>query len=110
MFFQFFDELRSARVPVTLKEYLALMDALDKNVIDLASVRAGLENGGKKRFWRSLEELAGTEEYHELARQEFPKPAPVKQQESGVSRRNMLKLMAASAGLAGVTGCTKLPL
>ena len=28
MFFQFFDELRSARVPVTLKEYLALMDAL----------------------------------------------------------------------------------
>jgi uncharacterized protein len=35
MFFQFFDELRSARVPVTLKEYLALMDALDKNVIDM---------------------------------------------------------------------------
>ncbi|MBU6444348.1 MAG: VWA domain-containing protein [Alphaproteobacteria bacterium] len=35
MFFQFFDELRSARVPVTLKEYLALMDALDKGVIDL---------------------------------------------------------------------------
>ena len=35
MFFQFFDELRSARVPVTLKEYLALMDALSKDVIDL---------------------------------------------------------------------------
>ena len=35
MFFQFFDELRSARVPVTLKEYLALMDALSKGVIDL---------------------------------------------------------------------------
>jgi uncharacterized protein with von Willebrand factor type A (vWA) domain len=35
MFFQFFDELRSARVPVTLKEYLALMDALDHDVIDL---------------------------------------------------------------------------
>ncbi len=35
MFFQFFDELRSARVPVTLKEYLALMDALDKDVIDM---------------------------------------------------------------------------
>ncbi len=35
MFFQFFDELRSARIPVTLKEYLALMDALDKHVIDL---------------------------------------------------------------------------
>ncbi len=35
MFFNFFDELRSARVPVTLKEYLALMDALDKGVIEL---------------------------------------------------------------------------
>lgn len=35
MFFQFFDELRSARIPVTLKEYLALMDALDKGVIDM---------------------------------------------------------------------------
>jgi uncharacterized protein with von Willebrand factor type A (vWA) domain len=35
MFFQFFDELRSARVPVTLREYLALMDALDHDVIDL---------------------------------------------------------------------------
>src|ERR1700753_1555777 len=35
MFFQFFDELRAARIPVTLKEYLALMDALSKDVIDL---------------------------------------------------------------------------
>ena len=35
MFFQFFDELRSARVPVTLKEYLALMDALAHDVIDM---------------------------------------------------------------------------
>jgi hypothetical protein len=35
MFFQFFDELRSAKIPVTLKEYLALMEALSKDVIDL---------------------------------------------------------------------------
>jgi uncharacterized protein with von Willebrand factor type A (vWA) domain len=33
MFFQFFDELRDAKLPVTLKEYLALMEALSKNVI-----------------------------------------------------------------------------
>src|SRR3954452_9338480 len=33
MFFQFFDELRAAKVPVTLKEYLALMDALNSDVI-----------------------------------------------------------------------------
>jgi len=35
MFFQFFDELRAAKIPVTLKEYLALMDALDHDVIDM---------------------------------------------------------------------------
>jgi hypothetical protein len=35
MFFQFFDELRSARLPVTLKEYLALLDALSSGVIDM---------------------------------------------------------------------------
>ncbi|HET9179844.1 MAG TPA: TAT-variant-translocated molybdopterin oxidoreductase [Terriglobia bacterium] len=81
----------------------------DKNFIDLASVRAGLENGGRKRFWRSLDQLADTEEYQELARREFP-TNPVKPAESGVSRRNMLKLMAASAGLAGLTACTKLPI
>ena len=59
----------------------------DKNFIDLASVRAGLENGGKKRFWRSLEQLADTEEYQKLARQEFPVNPPAKQAPSGVSRR-----------------------
>jgi hypothetical protein len=35
MFFQFFDELRAAKIPVTLKEYLSLMQALDKDVIDM---------------------------------------------------------------------------
>jgi len=35
MFLNFFSELRDAKVPVTLKEYLALMDAMDKGVIDM---------------------------------------------------------------------------
>ncbi|MEM6554919.1 MAG: VWA domain-containing protein [Pseudomonadota bacterium] len=34
MFLNFFNELREAKVPVTLKEYLALMEAMDKGVID----------------------------------------------------------------------------
>jgi uncharacterized protein len=34
MFMQFFTELREAKVPVTLREYLMLMEALDKAVID----------------------------------------------------------------------------
>ena len=35
MFLNFFDELRQAKVPVTLKEYLALLEGLDRNVIDM---------------------------------------------------------------------------
>jgi len=35
MFLNFFNDLRQAKVPVTLKEYLALMEGLDKNVIDM---------------------------------------------------------------------------
>ena len=34
MFMRFFTELREAKIPVTLKEYLMLMEALDKVVID----------------------------------------------------------------------------
>lgn len=34
MFMQFFTELRQAKVPVSLKEYLMLMEGLDKMVID----------------------------------------------------------------------------
>jgi len=34
MFMRFFTELREAKIPVTLKEYLALMEAMDKQVID----------------------------------------------------------------------------
>ena len=35
MFLNFFTELRAAKVPVTLKEYLVLMEAMDKGVIDM---------------------------------------------------------------------------
>ena len=34
MFMNFFNELRQAKVPVTLKEYLMLMEALDRDVIN----------------------------------------------------------------------------
>ena len=42
MFMHFFSELRQARVPVTLKEYLMLMEALD-NDDDVQNVFANFE-------------------------------------------------------------------
>ncbi|MEL6323338.1 MAG: VWA domain-containing protein, partial [Pseudomonadota bacterium] len=35
MFLNFFNELRAAKIPVTLKEYLVLLEAMDKDVIDM---------------------------------------------------------------------------
>ncbi|HEY7900720.1 MAG TPA: VWA domain-containing protein, partial [Caulobacteraceae bacterium] len=34
MFLNFFAELRAAKVPVTLKEYLMLMEGMDRSVIE----------------------------------------------------------------------------
>ena len=77
------------------------------NRMDLAALRARAQGEAGQRFWRSLEELAETPEYQAFHAHEFPND-PAK--ESGaMNRRDALKLMAASAALAGLTACTKLP-
>src|SRR5919198_5993876 len=72
------------------------------------------ETGTKKNweFWRSLEELAGTEKFREFLQREFPalnasEADPAMLDESG--RRNFLKLMSASLAFAGLTACTRQP-
>ncbi len=75
--------------------------------LDLVNIRTQLENRRGRRLWQSLEELAGTEEYKDFLHHEFPHHNG--SGSSGISRRNVLKLMGASAALAGLTGCTKLP-
>jgi molybdopterin-containing oxidoreductase family iron-sulfur binding subunit len=74
--------------------------------LDLAAIRARLESSGGRRFWQSVEELAETEEYKDFLHHEFPHD-PAK--EEGIPRRDVLKYMAASAALAGLSACTKLP-
>ena len=58
-----------------------------------------------KRYWRSLDELAATPEFKEWLHREFPEGAS--EMLSGSSRRTLLKLMAASLGLAGLIGCRR---
>src|SRR5450631_3321150 len=68
---------------------------LDLNVvrerIDAATAHDAAEKTGPE-YWRSLQELAGTDEFKEALHREFPKG------------------MGASLGLAGMTGCVRLPL
>ncbi len=59
-------------------------------------------------MWRSLSELENTNEFEEALGREFPRGADVYEQ-SGLSKRDFLKLMGASMALAGVglSGCRR---
>ena len=59
------------------------------------------------RFWRGLEELAGTQEFRDHQENEFPHGA--NDPDAKLDRRELMKVMAASAAFAGLSGCTKLP-
>ena len=76
--------------------------------LDLATVKAELEQTTGPEYWRSLEELAGSEEFQEMLHREFPKGAS--EWLDAFSRRGFLKTMGASLALAGLTGCTRMPL
>jgi MoCo/4Fe-4S cofactor protein with predicted Tat translocation signal len=77
--------------------------------VDLAAIRAKLASSQGRKFWQSLEELAGTPEYEAFVQHEFPHDPEKEPEPSGILRRDVLKLMAASAALSGLSACTKLP-
>src|SRR5467141_1232289 len=79
-----------------------------KKKLDLETARAHLAETQGPEYWRSLEELAGSPEFQEMLHREFPKGAS--EWLDSVSRRGFLQLMGASLAMAGMTGCTKLPL
>ena len=72
--------------------------------LDLTTIRARLAGQSGPRYWRSLEELADTEEFQEFLHGEFPSQAP--QWSDPTTRRNFFRLMGASLALAGVSGCS----
>jgi MoCo/4Fe-4S cofactor protein with predicted Tat translocation signal len=73
----------------------------------LQAIREQLNQTQGKQYWRSLEELAETEEFQELLHREFPENAT--EWNDPVGRRKFLKLMGASFALAGLTACTRQP-
>jgi MoCo/4Fe-4S cofactor protein with predicted Tat translocation signal len=76
--------------------------------LDRAAVELQLKETQGPEYWRSLEELAGSPEFQDMLHREFPKGAS--EWLDSVSRRGFLQLMGASLAMAGMSGCTKLPL
>jgi len=76
---------------------------LDTSRLDLASIRERLGSSQGQEYWRCLEELADSEQFHKLLIQEFPQQAAG--WFDGVSRRDFLRLMGASLALAGLNAC-----
>jgi MoCo/4Fe-4S cofactor protein with predicted Tat translocation signal len=70
--------------------------------LTLEAVRAKLTGVKGKRYWRSIDELAGTPEFQAAVEREFP--AAAQEWVDPVSRRGFMKLMGASMALAGLAG------
>ena len=68
----------------------------------LEPFRGKLAGGKGKEYWRSLAELANSEEFEEVVRQEFPRQASLL---GTLNRRDFLKVLGASLALAGLTAC-----
>ena len=62
---------------------------------------------GRRRYWKSLEELADSPGFREFLHREFPEQASSFDDPRG--RREFLRLMGASLALAGLTACTQQP-
>jgi len=56
-------------------------------------------------YWRSLDQVADTPEFRQWVEREFPEDATAVL--DGPSRRTMLKILAASFGLAGMAACRR---
>src|ERR1051325_1041994 len=75
--------------------------------VTLATIRTRLSGKNGKAYWRSLEELAESEQFYEALHREFPENAT--EWNDPVGRRKFMRLMGASLALAGLTACTKQP-
>jgi MoCo/4Fe-4S cofactor protein with predicted Tat translocation signal len=78
---------------------------------DLIETTENTETTEAKRLWRSIDELENSIEYQHALHREFPVLASFSE---GIDRRDFLKVMGASLGLAGATvtlgACTRMPM
>lgn len=85
------------------KDYASHSSASGTYEVDSPDRSSGSDE--KPEFWRSLDELTRTDEFHSFQTREFQDGAS--ELTDPLSRRQFLTLMGASAALAGLAGCRK---
>ncbi|MBM4244190.1 MAG: 4Fe-4S dicluster domain-containing protein [Deltaproteobacteria bacterium] len=74
--------------------------------LDHEGIREQLARKTGREYWRSLDELAGSDDFVAWLKAEFPRQAETLEH---VDRRQFMKLMGASLALAGLGACTTQP-
>lgn len=73
--------------------------------LSLKDLSQGLLGAKRKEYWRSLDQLAQTDEFNKWIEDEFPERKSL----LDVDRRQFVKLMGASMLMASLAGCRNLP-
>lgn len=73
--------------------------------LDLPAFRERITSANGREYWQSLDELSKEEGFEEYLSQEFPQGA--EHFKTTVDRRDFVKLMGASLGMAGLTACSR---
>jgi molybdopterin-containing oxidoreductase family iron-sulfur binding subunit len=83
------------------------MEKKNHQPLNLEEIRRRLAEARGRNYWRSLEEVADSEDFRQILEKEFPlQSSPLG---AFLHRRQFLKLMGASLALAGLTSCRPLP-
>ena len=78
---------------------------MEKTSLVQINIQNAAPPANQPEYWRSLDQLADTPEFRQWVQREFPDDAAAVL--DGNSRRTMLKVMAASFGLAGLAACRR---
>jgi MoCo/4Fe-4S cofactor protein with predicted Tat translocation signal len=79
----------------------------EKQPLSAAELRQRLTGLQGQRYWRTLEELAQSDEFQRVVERDFPSVASLLN--NGLSRRDFLRIMSASLALAGLGACAERP-
>src|SRR5687767_6368478 len=103
------NDIQAPRATIEMQTLRATRDKqTPAATLEMQTLRAKIEGSRGREYWRSLEQVAGTEEFKQYLHREFPQNASEWLDPKG--RRGFLKLMGASLALAGVSACTRQPL